>query len=668
VDADEVPNGPHVVVLGESLWRSHFGADPAILGRTITLTDVDYEVIGVFPSTPSAILPSPFDMARGKPADFWEPLQRDPKAGRGLHQLDVIARLRPGVTLTRASTRAAFIAETIMRDRSTTHDLRLRPLAAVLVGDLEAPLALLLSAVALLLLIACGNVANLLLARSAARGREFAVRTALGAQRRQLLSLVFVDSLTRAAVGGVLGVGLAYAILEIARAMLAGAIPRVTTAVIDARVFGVAGGASLLAGLLFGIAPALRASRRDGIGGLSGARGAIEHVSHDTVRQALMIGEVALSFVLLVTAALLVESYIHLVTVPKGFDPHGLITARVWLPPTRYPEDASQNAFFDRLTERLSAEFGPQAVALASDLPIEGGTAGSIGLVNPRYPQGASYVEKRIVAPNYFDVLRARLVRGRLIQPSDGPGGQPVVVVNETFARLWLDGDPIGQRVAFFWGISGLQTVVGVVADVREGALGEQPRAAVYISRVQRPNSAMYVIVRTSRSTGEVAKSIRSSVAGLDAGLPVIDVRSADEIVAGSARPQQLTGTVIAALAILALVLAAIGLYALISYSVAQRRRELGVRAAIGAQPADLTRLVLAQSLGTTALGIVCGAGAALAVSGLMSAQLFGVAARDPLVYAAVGLVVLVVALLASAVPTLRATRVNPLDALRVAQ
>jgi putative ABC transport system permease protein len=669
VGADEPSGGPHVVVLGEHLWRSHFGADPGIVGRTVTLTGVSYQVIGVFPSTASAILPSPYYMARGKPADFWEPLQRDPKtAPRGLHQLDAVARLRSGVTLTQAAARVEAIADTIKLDRSTTHGLHVRPLATVLMGDLAAPLALLLTAVALLLLIACGNVASLLLARSASREREFAVRTALGADRGRLVSLVVVESVTRAAVGGIFGIGLAYAIVNVARTMLVGTLPRVATAAIDGRVLSVACGLSLVSGLAFGATPALRALRRDVIASLSGARGPVEHVSRDAVRRTLMVGEIALSFVLLVAAALLAESYLRLVNVPKGFTPDGLITARVWLPSTRYATDAAQNAFFDRLTERLAGNLGPPAVTLASDLPIEGGTYGSVGLTNPRFPDGAAHVEKRIVSSNYFDVLKARLVRGRFLQPPDIAGSQPVVVVNETFARQWLEGDPIGQNVAFSWGINGTQIVVGVVADVREGRLDEQPKAAIYISRAQRPSSDMHIIVRTPRATSEVTKLIRASAASLDAAVPVIDVKSADDIVAASARPQQLTGNVIGAFAVSALVLAAIGLYGLISYSVAERRQEFGIRAAIGARSRDLRRLVLGQSIRVTVIGIAWGAIAALAVSRLLSAQLFGVGARDPRVYAAVGLLILVVSLLASALPTMRASRANPSDVLRMTQ
>jgi putative ABC transport system permease protein len=669
VETDELPGGPHVVVLSEHLWQGHFGADPAIVGRTITLTGVPNEVIGVFPSTASAILPSPYYMARGKPADFWEPLQRDPKsAPSGLHQLDAIARLRPGVALAQATGRVDAIADIIKKDRSTTHGLHVRPLATVLVVDLAAPLALLLTAVGLLLLIACGNVANLLLARSASRAREFAVKTALGADRRQLVSLVMIESVTRAAVGGLFGISLAYAIVKVARTTLVGTIPRMAMASIDGRVLAVACKLSLVSGFLFGLTPALRASRRDVAAGLSGARGSVEHLSRDAVRRTLMVGEIALSFMLLVAAVLLAESYLRLVNVPKGFNPDDLITARVWLPSTRYATEASQNAFFDRLSERLEGDFGPRAATLASDLPIEGGTYGSVGLTNPRFPDGAAHVEKRIVSSNYFDVLKARLVRGRFFQLSDVPGSQPVVVVNETFARLWLDGDPLGQNIAFSWGINGTQTVVGVVADVREGSLEEQPKAAIYISRAQRANSDMHIMIRTSRTLSEVVKLIRASVAGLDAAAPVIDVRSADEIIAASARPQQLTSSVIVAFAVSALVLAAIGLYGLISYSVAQRRQELGVRAAIGARPRHLMQLVLGQSVRLTMVGIVCGAAAAVAVSRLLSAQLFGIGVRDPRVYAVVALLILVVALFASALPTLRATRANPLDALRMSE
>jgi predicted permease len=477
-----------------------------------------------------------------------------------------------------------------------------------------------------------------------------------------------VESVTRAAVGGLFGIGLAYAVVTVARTMLVGTIPRVATAAIDGRALAVACGLSLVSGFLFGVTPALRASKRDVVAGLSGVRGSVQHVARDAVRQTLMVAEIALSFVLLVAAALLAESYLRLVNVPKGFDQDDLITARLWLPSTRYASDAAQNAFFDRLTARLAADFGPQAVTLASDLPIEGGTYGGVGLTSPRFPDGAAHVEKRIVSANYFDVLKARLVRGRFFQPSDVPGSQPVVVVNETFARLWLENDPIGQNVAFSWGINGMQTVVGVVADIREGGLDEQPKAAIYISRTERPHSDMHIIVRTSRAASEVMRLIRASLAGLDAALPVIDVRSGDDIIAASARPQQLMSSVIGAFAVTALVLAAIGLYGLISYSVAQRRQELGVRAAIGARPRDLMQLVLGQSVRVTVIGLVWGAGGALAVSRLLSAQLFGVGERDPRVYAAAAALILVVALAASALPTLRATRAAPLDALRMDQ
>ena len=285
VGTDELPGSPHVVVLGEHLWRSHFGADPGIVGRRITLTGVSHQVIGVFPSTASAILPSPYFMARGKPADFWEPLQQDASAPSRAHSLQVIARLRSGVTLAQATSRIDTIADTTKKDRPTTDGLHARPLATVLVGDLTAPLALLFAAVALLLLIACGNVANLLLARSASRGREFAVRAALGADRGQLVSLVMVESVTRAVVGGLFGIGLAYAIVAVAQTMLVGTIPRVAAAAIDGRVLAVACGLSLVSGLLFGVTPALRVSRRDVIAGLGGARGSMEHVSRDAVRR-----------------------------------------------------------------------------------------------------------------------------------------------------------------------------------------------------------------------------------------------------------------------------------------------------------------------------------------------------------------------------------------------
>ena len=669
VGTDELPGSPHVVVLGEQVWRSRFGADPGIVGRSITLTGVSYQVIGVFASTASAILPSPWYMVRGRLADYWQPLQQDASASNRAHYLQVIARLRSDVTLAEATSRLDTIARTTKMDRPTTDGLHARPLAAVLVGDLRAPLALLFAAVALLLLIACGNVANLLLARSASREREFAVRTALGADRGQLVSLVMVESVTRAVVGGLFGVGLAHAIVAVAQTTLVGTIPRVTAAAIDGRVLAVAGGLSLVSGFLFGVTPALRLSRRDVIAGLGGARGSVEHVSRDAVRRTLMVGEIALSFVLLVAAALLAESYLRLVNVPTGFNPNDLITARIWLPTTRYAATAQQHAFFEGLTARLAGDFGPEAVTLASDLPIEGGTSGGVGLSNAGFPNGASYVALRVVSSNYFDVLNARLVRGRFFQPSDVAGSQPVVVVNETFARMWLDGDPLGQNVAFQWGIKGTQAVVGVVADVREGGLDGQPTAAIYISRAQRPHSDMRLIVRTSRATGEAIQRVRASVADLDSALPIIDVKSAGDIVATSARPRQLSGTVIGGrLPCQRWSWPQSASTGSSGYSVEQRRQEFGIRAAIGARPRDLINLVLGQSLRLAAVGIACGAAIALAVSYPLASQLFGVSARDPRVYAGVALLILVVTLLASALPTMRAARSSPLDALRIVQ
>lgn len=667
---DEVLHGPQVVILGEGLWRGHFAADPAIVGRTVTLTGVSYQVIGVFPSSPSAILPVPYFMRRGTPVDFWEPLQLDSRtAPRGLHQLSVIARLRPDVTIGQAAGRIEEIGAEIKKDRSSTHGMHIHPLASVLVGDFETPLALLLSAVAVLLLIACGNVANLLLARSTARQREFAVRSALGADRGRLMSLVLADSVLRSVIGGAVGIGLAYLIVQTARAALVGAIPRIGTATIDTRTLGVACIASLLSGVVFGLAPAFRAGRRDVKTGLSGSRGAIGNASRDGVRQVLIGLEIALSFLLLVTAALLAESYVRLLAVPKGFEPGGLVTARVWLPPMRYPDGGAQNAFFTRLTDRIGATVGLANVALTSDLPIAEGTYGSVLLNNPRFPDGAANVEKRIVAANYFTVLKARVVRGRFFEPSDRQGSEPVVIVNETFARQWLEGNPIGQRVSYSGRTDGQQTVVGVVQDIREGALGEPSKASIYVPSAQQPSSDMYIVVRTSSSAvSEVVSLVRQSVAGIDPALPVINVKTGPDLVASSVRPEQLTSAVLGAFAISALLLAAIGLYGVISYSVAERTQELGVRAALGAQRGDLMRLVLAQTLGVAAVGAGCGAGLSLAVARFLSAQLFGVSASSPRVFGAVAILVFLVALLAGTLPTLRATRVNPLDALRVGQ
>lgn len=666
---EEAATAPAVVMLSESFWRSRFGGDPSIIGRSVTLTGTPHTVVGVFASGSNTLRPSAFSWVHRRLPDFWKPLRLDEKSSPpSLHWLDLIGQLRPGVDRGRARSRLLQIGGSIRQDRHTTHGIAIKPLAEAWFGDYRAPLRLLFVAVAVLLLIACVNTANLLLARTATRRREFAVRAALGAGRRRLLHLLLVESLLRAALGGAGGVALAYVLVRAIRTWLSASVPRMADASIDGRVLAVAVLITAASGLLFGILPAFHAGTTDAADDLrDGGRGIQGGVVHDRLRRALMTGEVALSFMLLATAGLLTRSVMNLLDVPKGFDAENLVAGFTWLSPTRYPDSLSQKQFFDRLLAGLGTVYGASNVTLASDLPIAGGTYGDVTVDGREYPNGSQpTAEKRIVANNYFQVLGARLVAGRLFEATDVLGAPPVVVINQSLAKsLFPNENPIGKRAVFGWGITGAQTVIGVVADVRESAPGHGPSPAIYTSSEQRPDNSMRFLVRTTAPQASVTSTFRSVLRKLDPTIPLVETQTMGDVVRASTQQQRMSMITLGAFATIALLLAAVGLYGVISYSVAQRTQELGIRAALGASPGDLRRVVLGQAAGFIVAGIVLGVLGALAARSLIAAQLFGVAPTDPVTFAVAGSVLALCALVASLVPMRRAARSDPMQALR---
>jgi predicted permease len=661
----------HVVVLSEGLWRERFAADRGIVGRTITLTGEPFTVIGVFAAGPRTLLPSPWYFARGKGAAFWRPLNlTNQNSPRGLHRMDVIARLRPGITVQAASASLAAITATLRQSGVTKHGIEVSPLATTLVGDLRTPITLLLGAVGLLLLIACANVTNLLLARATSRRREFAVRAALGAGRSRLVSLGLLEGVLRGIFGGAAGVGVAYALVAVARRTLGGSIPRMSELAIDAPVLATAILISAVVGVLVGALPALRASRGDLVNDLrDGARGIGTGFSGETFRRRLMVGEIALSFVLVTTGALLARSFRNLLSVPVGFDPTHLVSARTWLPSARYRDSLSQITFNARLTDALASEFGRGTVTLTSALPIEGGTSGSVDIAaGERQSANADMpmVEKRVVGNEYFDVMRTKLVAGRTFGGDDVLRAPPVAIVNEAFAKRWFPNEnAVGRQLMFGWGTDATQTIVGVVADIREGPLDHGSLPTVYVSASQVPNSFMSAVVRTSRTPDDVGRAYRNALKRLDPALPAMDVRSISDVIGSSVRQRRLLTVVLGGFAMSALLLAAIGLYGVVSYSVAQRTQEFGIRAAIGAQWSDLVGVVLVQTAWLVGLGIVVGVALSVAARRLIDAQLFGVSGGDPAEFVLTAALLAVVGLIASAVPTIRAARVDPLEALR---
>jgi predicted permease len=668
-DDDELTASTRVIMLSEALWRRRFNADRAVLGRVLTINGQPHSVIGVFPGDARSRLPN--ELTGGRRTDYWAPLRLTVQnAGPGLHFMNMMGQLGPNVDVAHAREQLAAVAAGLHRDSVvlTTHSIRVQPLAERIIGNVGGMLNLLEASVAMLLLIACANVANLLLARAAARQREFAIRGALGAGRTRIIAQLLAESVVRSVVGGLLGIAVAYGGSWAMRRWLTISLPRMEAVAIDGRVLAFAFGISVLTGLVFGLVPALRASRSDVSTALrEGGRGVFGSIRRDRLQRALVIGEVALSFVLLVGAGLLIKSFGQLLAVPLGFAPERIVTGYVYLPASRYPDSVRQRAFYTRTLEAVSAIPGVEGAALASNLPVEGGTSGGVPIEGKTFPPGSGPVaEKRIVSVNYFQVMQTRLVAGRFFERTEAPGTQPAVVVNESFVRRWFPGESgVGKRVEFAWDIQGVQTIVGVVADIREGALDEPINPSIYIPVEQRSNSGMYLIVRSSVGAAPLMAAVRQTLHNIDPDLPLSEERTLAQVISADISGHTASAAILGAFAALALLLAGVGLYGVISYSVAQRTHELGVRAALGARRGDLMKLVLRQGAGFVIAGIVIGVAGALGFARVMSAQLFGVAPSDPVTFLIVALVLACVAFVATVVPAVRAMMANPLAVLR---
>ncbi len=664
---DDVRGSERVVLISERLWKRRFGGDPGVLGRAITLGDRPYTVIGIIPSGRRATVPTA--LAQALEFDLWVPLQCDlESAPPGLHFLEILGRLRPGLDLAQADERIAAFAHRLQETGASEHGIHLFSLERLVIGDSRPLFVALAGAVGMVLLIACTNVANLLLARSAVRRREIAVRAALGASRGRLVRQLLVESLLLALFGGGAGVLVAWAGVAGLRALGPASVPRLAEAMVDARLLAFALGLSLGTGLLFGLLPALRASRAD-LGEVmkEGARGTAGGPARDRLRGSLIVAEVALSFALLLGAGLLLRSLERLLAVDKGFDAGHVITGTLDLSPTRYPEAPQQVAFFRDLRERVKTLPGVQAVAFVNNLPLAGGTNGEIAIEGKEFPQDAQpMAEKRIATPGYFDVLRTPVLARRAFTERDVAGAPVVVVVNKTFAERYFPGEsPLGKRVAFLWDITGMQEIVGVVADVREQALHQPAAPAIYIPLAQRPMDYAYLVVRTTGDPTRLVPTLRRAVTSLDRNMPIGEVRTLEEVVAQALAERRLAMALFGVFSVLSLALAALGLYAVISYMVVQRRQEIGIRMALGAQAEQVLRLVLGQGLALIAAGVIVGAIAALWLGRFLAGLVFGVGTTDPVTFLGVALLLATTALLASMVPALRAARLDPASVLR---
>jgi putative ABC transport system permease protein len=668
---EDRPGHDNVVVLSHRLWERRFGASAAVVGRELRMNGAKYQIAGVMPAS--------FDLTSDS-EELWTPIAFTPtqRAEHDEHYLTVNGRLKPGVTRKQVQGRLDAVATRLRHDfpkDDETVSFATVPFVERFIGDYRQRLLTLLAAVGLVLLIACGNVANLLLARGAARARELSVRTALGAGRWRIVRQLLTESL-------VLALGAAGAGLVLARAFLAAVVawspndvPRLEQARIDPIALGFAIAVALVSSVLCGMAPALRASRRDLQTGLrDGGRGSTGG-RRDRLRGALIVAEVALSLPLLVGAGLLIRSAIALQRTDTGLEPRGVLSARLTLPATSYTEPARIHETLRRINEAAAAIPGVAAAAITSYAAMGGG-GGSNGLVpEGKQPVSANFINStlRVITPGFFSTLGVPIVRGRNFDDGDRADGQRVMIVSARLAAVAFPGqDPIGKRISCCEpGPHGLKIIVGVAGDIRSRGPAVAPRPEFYLPMPQAPDVAwnwfrtLYVVVRTPGDPAALVQPLNAVVTRVDRDLPLFDVRTMEQRLAGSLATARFNTLLLSLLGGIGLLLAATGIYGVIAYFVSQRTQEIGVRMALGATASSVVRLVLAQALRPVAVGAMLGVAGALGASRVLSSQLFGVSSTDPLTIAAVLATLIGAALVASVVPARRAAAVDPTRALQ---
>jgi len=670
---DGKPGALPVVIVSENLWRGTFGADPKIIGSSISLDKRSFSVIGIMP----AAFRFPF---LTKSEQLWIPPVQDPLFGswmnrRGGHWLQVTGRLKPGVSLTQAQAELDALSARFAKEFPAENGgwtIRMVPLQQMIVGNAKPPLLVLLGAVGLVLLIACANIANLLLTRATSRAREIAVRTTLGAGRARIVRQLLSETAVLGLLGGATGIALAYWGVQGLSALLPESLPRVNAIRVDNVVLGFALLLSAIASCAFGLAPALFAansnlqtSLREG-GGRSG-----ESRNRRRARSFLAAGEIALAMVLLVAAGLLLRSFANLTSVSPGFDVQRVMKADISLPQFQYSKPQQWTAFSDELLARIQVQPGLQESAVAVPRPIVDGVINlAFDIVgSPAASASASRTANYVsVSPEYFRVMGIPLLSGRLFNRRDVMPSQHITVVSKAMARLYFPNqDPLGKQltVAFPFDNGAPREIVGIVDDVRDVALGQDPGPMMYVPFAQAPFWGANVIVKSTLSTSSVAATIRQQVRKIDKDLPVTDVAMMPEIIQASVAQPRFRTFLLGLFAAMALVLAATGIFGVISYSVSQRTREIGIRMALGAQSENVLMQVLKEGARLAAIGLALGLAGSLAAMRLIATLLFRVKPADPLTFVVVAVILAGVTLAASYIPARRATRVDPMVALR---
>ena len=667
---------PRRALLTYGFWQSHFAGDRTVVGRPLTLDNQPVQIVGILPANfryggadiqlwvnPVNVVPEVFSTSPD-----WE---RNIRNNRETHYLSIVGRLKPGVPLSKAQSDINTIVARLHQQYPVTtgHNVVLIPLREFSAGPVRQTLVVILAVVGLVLLIACANVANLLLSRAVARRREIAIRTALGAGRLRIVRQLLTESLLLSFVGGTLGLALAWGFVRLLVAASPAQRPRVQEITLDLRVLLFTLGVSVLTGLLFGLAPALAATRQS-LGHFlkEAGRGAAEGLAHNRLRGLLVVAEVAFSLVLLVCAGLLGRSFVRMLEVNPGFRPDHMVTMQMNFTGANYTAKDRSTQFLEQLLPRVSALPGVEGVAISNDLPLEGDdTTTGVSTVEGRapFPRGQEpLVGVHTINPGYFRAMDIPLLRGREFRGSDSANSNPVVVINQKLAEtLWPGQDPLGKHLHIMGDKQ--SEVVGVVGNVLHNGLGESLSQETYLAFPQNPWSYVSLAVRTHGDRGAVYGAARSLVAQIDPELPLHDMRPMEQVVTETMASRRLTLWLVGAFAALALVLASVGIYGVMSYAVTERLHEIGVRVALGAQRRDVLRLVVGHGMRLAAIGLLLGSVTAFFAARAMTTLLFGIRPSDPLTYIGIAVVLALAALAACYIPARRATAVDPMVALR---
>ena len=675
---EDTPKKPNTVILSYAFWQREFAGDRSVLEKTLLLNGEKYVIVGVMPADFSLsyeVIPT---VASVPQPDIFLPLPMSAEQfqSQGDENYNLLARLKPGVSIAQAQNELDLTARRLAEQRpdrypaSRRFSFSVKPLLDQVVGDVRRALLMLLAAVACVLLIACANVANLLLTRASAREREIAIRTALGARRSRLIRQLLTESVLLSFIGGALGLFLSYWMLDTLRWLSPGNIPRLPTIRMDGRVLIFTCAVALITGILFGMAPALRSGQLNLSETLKEGARSLVSGRHQRLRNLLVVIELALSLVLLISAGLLIRSFVRVQHVPLGFDASNVLAMRLSVAGTSY-EGERRGIFYQELLERVGRLPGVESAGTTEILPLSGSISwGGITIEGYQASSGQAMIQadQRNASTRYFETMRIPLVRGRYFDDRDTKDSQQVVIVDENMARAyWANSDPIGRRLKTGGADSKdpWLTIVGVVANVKQYDLETASRVALYLPVQQSPSGTMYLAVRTTVAAQSMVAPITGTVRSMDPNVPIFEVKTMDQRLNESLARRRFAMLALGLFAAVAVLLAAVGIYGVMSYAVAQRTSEMGIRLALGARPYDVLRLILAHGFSLALIGVVLGLAASLAVTRLLSSLLFGVQAIDFLTFGTLSALLIVVALLACYLPARRATKVDPLVALR---